>query len=159
MFRLSEGGTPLAQATGDKVPLAWATGDRVPFVWAKGSRGLSVMQHLLHDLQVVGTNHNSHLRHQRWTWPANRYGAVNRHHLWPQAPKRLPQKWALQLSTTHCCSHSPGNAPALLLPLPNNPGTTYTCLISVTSQSPAARIRLCHLPMVLDVLKGPATRH
>ena len=47
--RLSEGGAPLAQATGVKKPLAWAMGDQeifvqamgsqAPLVWAKDSRG------------------------------------------------------------------------------------------------------------------------
>ena len=31
-------------------------GGWAPLVWAKGSGGLSAMQHLLHDLQVVGTD-------------------------------------------------------------------------------------------------------
>ena len=72
---------------------------------------------------------------------------MNSHHLWPQSPERSAQRKALQLSTTHCCSHSPRNTHTLLLPLPNVLGNTYTCLrITVTSQGPATRKSLCHLP-------------
>ena len=82
--RLSEGGAPLVLATHGKVPLVGATGNRAPLmqamggqaplVWAKDSGGLSARQHLLHDLQAVGANHSSHLRHQRWAWPVTTRG-------------------------------------------------------------------------------------
>ena len=64
----------LAQATGDRVPLVQAMGGWAPLVWAKGSRGLSTTWCLLHDLQVSGTNHRSHLRNHREAWPANSRG-------------------------------------------------------------------------------------
>ena len=49
------------------------------------------------------------------------------------------KKRALHPSTIHFCSHSPGNTPALLLPMPNTLGTAYICLIIVASQDPATR--------------------
>ena len=39
-----------------------------------------------------------------------------------------------------------GNTPALLLPLPNAPCTAYICQITVTSQGPASRSSMHHLP-------------
>ena len=38
------------------------------------------------------------------------------------------------------------------------PGATYTFLITVTSQGPATRSSLCHLPVVLDSGKGPSNQ-
>ena len=46
-----------------------AMGGGAPFVWAKGSRWLSMMWCLLSYLEVAGTNHSSHLKHQRVAWP------------------------------------------------------------------------------------------
>ena len=43
----------------------WSMGGWTALVWLKGSGGLSTMQHLLCDLQAVGTNHSSHLRNKR----------------------------------------------------------------------------------------------
>ena len=103
-----------------------------PLAWAKGSEGLSMTWYLLCDLQVVGTNQSSHLRNQR-----EALGVVNMLHVWPQSPQRLAKKRTLQLSTTCCCSHSPGRISPLLLPLPNTPSSTHTCLTIVTSQNPA----------------------
>ena len=54
--------------------------------------------------------------------------------------------------------HSTGNTPALLLPLPDTLGTTYTCLITVTSQCPATRSSLCHLPMGPCHCQGPSNQ-
>ena len=51
------------------MPLVQATGGQAPLVWAKVSRGLSMMALLLCDLQVVETNHSSHLRNQKGAWP------------------------------------------------------------------------------------------
>ena len=59
------GEVPLAQATGNQVPLVWAMGGQAPLVWDKGSGGLSMTGHLLSDLQVAGTKHSNHLKHQR----------------------------------------------------------------------------------------------
>ena len=56
---------PHDRAKQDQVPLEWAMGGWAPLVWAKGCWGLSTMWCLLHDLQMVGTNHSSHLRNQR----------------------------------------------------------------------------------------------
>ena len=44
-------------------------GRPVPLVRDKGSGGLSATQCLLGDLQVVGTNHSSHLRNQMGRGP------------------------------------------------------------------------------------------
>ena len=61
-------------------------------------------------------------------------GSMSRHHLQPQSPQGLPQRMALQLSTT-CCPQSPGNAQALVLPLPKSLGNAYTSLrVTTTSQ-------------------------
>ena len=95
----------------------------------------------------LGINHYSHLRLQRWAWPATTRGSMNRYHLQPQLPQGSVRRWALQPSATHCCSHSSGNAHALLLPLPNGVGTAYTCMrVTATSQGPVTRSSLCHLP-------------
>ena len=69
----------MVQATGDRAPFAWAMGNQVPFVrvksheaplaGAKGSQGLSTTRCFLHNLQVVGTHHSSHLRNQREDCP------------------------------------------------------------------------------------------
>ena len=56
---------PLAQDTEYQVHFVWPMDGWVPLVWAKGSGGLSTMQHLMHDLQVAGTNHRSHLKNKR----------------------------------------------------------------------------------------------
>ena len=50
---------------GDQMPLVRAMGGQAPFVWTKGSRELGATWRLLHNLQVVGTNHSSHFRNQR----------------------------------------------------------------------------------------------
>ena len=47
-------------------------------------------------------------------------------------------------NSTVSCSHSPENTPMQLRPLPNAPGTTYTCCITVTSQGSAKRSSLYH---------------
>ena len=60
------------------------------------------------------------------------------HHLRPQSPQ-----WSVQCF----CPLSPGNAHILLLPLPNVPGATYSCLrVTATSHGPATRRSLYHLP-------------
>ena len=83
---------------------------------------------------------------------------MNRNHLQLQ---RLVQRSALQLSTTHCCFHSPGNTH--VLPLPNK--CSGHCL-----NRPGAH---CHCPgpcnyrlascatflWVLAAINSPATRH
>ena len=48
-----------------EAPFAWDMSDWVPLVWVMGCRGLSKNKCLLWGLQVVGTNHGSHLREQR----------------------------------------------------------------------------------------------
>ena len=117
--------------------------------------GLWAVKHLLLGLQAAGANHLSHLRLQRWAWSAT-MGSLNRHHVRPQSPQRSAHRRATQPSTIHCCSHSPENTHTLLLPLPNAPGTTYTCLrITATSQSPATRSRLCHFPTCPCHSQGP----
>ena len=55
----------LLRLWGDQVPIGWATGGWAPLVWAKGSGGLSMMCHLLCDLQVAGISHRSHLKRGR----------------------------------------------------------------------------------------------
>ena len=45
-------------------------GGQEAVVCAKGSWGQIVTLYLLHDLQVVGTNHSSHLKNQREICPA-----------------------------------------------------------------------------------------
>ena len=118
-----------------------------------------MMWHLLQGLQVVGANHSSHTRVGHGLPPLGSRclgPSVIPVHRWPQAPQMSAKKRELQPSTTHCCSHSPGNTPALLLPLPHIPGTTYTCLITVTSQGPATRSSLHHLPTGSCHCQGPS---
>ena len=136
MCRLSEGRVPLVQAMGGRVPPAWAMGDGDPLVQAigvqvsllraKGNGRLSAMQCLGHGLQAAGANHSSHLETREVSMPHHYLASVNRHNLGPQSPQRLAQRRALQLSTTCFGSDSPGKAYALLLPLPNAVGVTYT---------------------------------
>ena len=110
-------------------------------MWAKGSGELSTMWHLLCDLQWQGRT-TAIISDTRGGHGPPTLGVCE------QAPPAAPvtsefgKKWALQPSTTGCCSHSSGNTSALLLPLPNVLGTTYTCLITVTSQDPATRSSL-----------------
>ena len=66
---------------------------------------------------------------------------------------------ALQLSTTCCCSHSSGDAHTLLLQLPNAPGATYFRLrVTSTSQGPATRNSLHHLPTRPCHCQGPSNQ-
>ena len=99
-------------ATGDRTPLVWAPGGQAPVAQVKGSRGLSTTWYLLRGLQTAGANHGSHLRHQKWSWPARVPLGIHG----PGSPSYL-RGWhnrrALQLSITCCCSHFPGNAHAL----------------------------------------------
>ena len=78
---------------------------------------------------------------------------MNRLHVQPQSPQRLAKK-ALKQSTTCCCSHYPGNTPNLQIPLPNGPGSTHTCLITVPSQGPATRSSLCSTSCVGSAGQG-----
>ena len=124
---LSKGRAPLMQAMGGERPRAQAAGDQALLMQAKGRRGLNTTWYFLHDLQAAGTNHiKSVISETR-----------GRHSLPPlrvceQAPPAAPvtsevsKKWALQLSTNRCCSHSPGSTPTLLPPLPNTPSSAHT---------------------------------
>ena len=86
--------------------------------------GLNEACHLLHALWALRKNHSSHQRGIReQALPVS----------WSH--QRLAKKRELQPSTTHCCSHSPGNTPALKLPM-----------LTITSQGPATRSSLSHLP-------------
>ena len=145
---------PLARAMGDRATLVWTTDGWAPLVWVKASMVLSVMQCLWCDIQMVGGNHNSHLRHQRWAFSANTRGSVNR----LQVPERSVNKMALQLSTIHCWSHSPEYPSHQLLSLPNAPGTTNTCLMIVTPHGPATRSCMHHLPMGPCHCQGPSNQ-
>ena len=114
------------------VPLAWSIGSRDKLQW-------------LSQMPEVGKAH-----HHK--------GSVNRHHLRAQSPQRSAKRKALQLSSTHC-SLSPGNAHTLLLPLPNALGAAYTCLkITATSQCPATRSSLHHLPSCPCLFQGPSNQ-
>lgn len=93
---------------------------RASLVWAMGGRGKLPQPSQTPEVGIV----------------CHYQGSVNRHHLWPQSPQGLPQRRALQQSINCCCSHTSGNAQALLLPQPKAPG-------------PATRSSLCHL------LRGP----
>ena len=102
------------------------------------------------SVQAMGSGGNcrSHLRLQKWARPATTRGPMNRYHLQPQPPHGSLLRRALQLGTTHCCSHSPGNAYTQLLPLPKALGAAYTTLrVSATSQGPTTRHSLYHLPL------------
>ena len=71
------------------------------------------MQHLLCGLSEMGCLHG--LQVEGVGMACYHEGWLNRHHLRLQSPQRR----ALHLNTTCCCSHSPGNSHTLLLPLPN----------------------------------------
>ena len=87
------------------------------------------------------------------------YGSVNRHHLQPQSPLGSLQWRALQSSTIHCGSHYPGKVHTLLLPLPKALGPACTSLrVTVTSQGPATRSSLCHIPMGPFHCQGPSNQ-
>ena len=83
---------------------------------------------------------------QRGMWPATTRGSVNRLHLQPQSPPRSTKKRALQLSTTHCCSHSPGTHPPCCCHC-QTPKVVPRSLITVPSQDPATRSSLCIPPV------------
>ena len=143
MRRLSEDAETLAQTLGGKRPLAQPTADQATLAWAKDSKWLCVTWRHLHDLQMSGTNDSSHFRNQRGAWPTSTRGQWTGSTCSPSHLRDQQKKRALQLTTTHWCSHSPGNTPALLPPLPNTPGSTHTWLITVTSQNPETRISQC----------------
>lgn len=113
------------------VPPAQAKHDRVLLVWSTGSRGKP---------PVIYESRGGHACYHE--------GSMNRHHLQPQSPQRSAQRGALQPSTTRCCSHCPGNTHALMLPLTNVSGTIQNFLkLTATSQGPATRSSLHHLPV------------
>ena len=70
------------------------------------------------------------------------------------------------IANTHCCSHTPGNAHILPLPLPNALGAAYTFLnlaatshsSAATSHSAATRRSLCNLPMGPCHCQGPSNQ-
>ena len=66
----------------------------------------------LDDLKAAGTNFRSRLKGHREAWLATTAG------LSPQGLAKK-KKEGTATSTIRCCSHSPGNTPALQLPLPN----------------------------------------
>ena len=112
-------------------------------VWSKGSRGPKC-----YSAPLVGSTGGRNKPQQSSQKPkrgvaCHNYGSMNRVHLWPQSPQRSAIKRAPQLSTTCCCSHPPGNAPTLQLPLPNAPSCAHTCLITVISEDPTTRSSLC----------------
>ena len=63
-------------------------------------------------------------------------------------------------TTTHCCSHTPGNPHILPLPLPNTPGATYICL-TVTDTTKVLQLGAAWATFlwVFAIVKGPVTRH
>ena len=67
---------------------------------------------------------------------------MNRLQLCPSHLRGWQKREYSNPSTIHCCSHSLGNTPTLLLPLPNSPDNVNTCLITVPSQDPTTRSSL-----------------
>ena len=114
MYRLPEGGAkgsevrlgpgthPLVLAKGGSNPVR-AKWDRALPAWYTGSGGKPCEFPLTSEVGVAWHDQES----------------MNMHHLWPQSSQRTPRRTALQSSTTCCCSHTPGNALALLMPLSN----------------------------------------
>ena len=94
--------------------------------------GLSRMRCFLHGLQVGG---------QTIAVISDSIGGCGPPPLWvsEQVPlaapvtSKAPQRRALWPNSTCCCSHTPENTPALLLPLPNILKSAY-------------RLELCHFP-------------
>ena len=108
-------------------------------------------------LQAAGANHSSALRHQRGAWP-DTIGVCE------QAPPAAPVTTEVSKEEGTATEHHP-----LLLSVPQEhtrpaaaparcSEATYACLITVTSQGPATRSSLCHLPVVLDSGKGPSNQ-
>ena len=127
-------------------------------MWAKGSGGLSTMWHLLHDLQAVGTNHRSHLRHQRGPWPTASRACE-------QAPPVAPVTAEVGKEEGSAAEHHP-----LLLSLPwkhtipaaASAKCSGCCLhMSDHSVSRALQVGTAYATFlwVLATVKGPATRH
>ena len=59
----------------------------------------------------------------------------------------------------HCCSHSPGNAHAWLLPPPNALSVAYTCLrVAATYKGPETRSSLYHLSGGAHYCQGPSNQ-
>ena len=128
-------GSQRMQALGGEKPLAWAMevwvllvqamGDQAPLVWAKGGGVPSVTWCLCMICKQQGQTVVvvSEARERLCLPPL---GACE----W--APSAAPvtsgvsRKRALQPSTTHYCSHAPGNTLALQLPLQNTLGSTQT---------------------------------
>ena len=113
----------------------------------------------LHRLWVGGANHSSHLRLQRWVQPATTRG------LWIGTICGCSHlRVATEEGTVTECSHFPGNTHMLLLLLlqpwlPKALGATYTSLrVTETSQVPATRSRLCHLPTGPHHCQGPSNQ-
>ena len=123
--------------------------------------GLLDGEELLAWAKESGANWYSHLRLLSWAWPVTTKSPMKSCHLWPQSPQGpSPLQKALQLSTTNC-PHSPGNAHALLLPLPRALGTTHKSLrITVTSHCNQEQPESL-LPMVLAWQRAqqPGTAH
>ena len=107
--------------------LVQATSSQAPLLWAKGISGLSAMgaSCMIYRWQGKTAAVISEARGKHGLAPL---GACE----W--APPATPvtsgigkkeKKRALQPSTKHCCSHSPGSTPTLLLPLTNILGSTH----------------------------------
>ena len=147
---------PIAWAIGNRAPLVWAMGSWAPLVWTKGTGGLSVILCLLCDLQAAGGNHSSHLR---WAWSFTTRG------LWTGTicrPKHL-RGWQRR---GHC-NQAPqvvtltplGMAPALRLPLPHDPVTTYTAWSLSHPRVLQLGAGCATFLWVLATVKGPVTMH
>ena len=119
--------------------------------------GSPVAGRLLCWLWVMGTKCHIHLRLQRWEWLATTMGLWTGTICSPKSPQGSAQRRALQTSTTHCCSHIPGNTPVLLLPLLNVLGAAYS-KVTATFQGPATRSSLCHLPIGPCHYQGPSNQ-
>ena len=113
----------------------------MPLVWTTGSRSKLPQPSQILEVGMA-------LHHE---------GSMNWHVLWPQSPQGIPQRRALQLSNTHCCSHSPGNAHTLLLPLPKALCTSFGSLPLPRALQPGTACTTS--PWVLATIKGPATKH
>ena len=129
----SDGGSLLTQATSSWTTCSWAMGSRVK------------LPHLSQVPEVGVAHHHS--------------GFMKRHHLWCHSPWRMLQRRVFQQSTTHCCSHFPGNTHALLLPLPNVLGASYNTLrVTEASQGPATRSSLWYVLATPGHSQGPLSR-
>lgn len=152
------GKPPLPWAMGDREPLMQATCARVPLEQAKSSEELSMMKHLLCNLQAAGTN-TAVISDTRGGHGLPPLGVHE------QAPPAAPgtsevgteeviaTEYHILLLSLPCKHKHPAASTAKLS------GATYTCLrITATSQDAATRISLYHFHVAPCNSQSPSNK-